>query len=784
MDSDPTDKRPEQVIEELRRELRKREADILEVQKLAVIGNWEWDLKTQALYWSKEVYRIFGLDPDGFKPSVEAFEATIHPDDLEAFLQQRETMLNEKQSACIDHRILLPDGSIRHVQERTQLIFDDQNALCRVIGTVQDITDQREMELRLQENLTRLHMIFENTLDGILFTSPDGPIFMANQAACRMLDRSEKELCEVGRDLIVDEKDPRLPRALEERKQTGRFQGELNFKRRNGEVFPVDVSSRIFTLGDSLRACIIFRDISERKQAEVALKASEDKLRFILNHMPDMVLELDRNLKILWANKTALDLNPDAIGKSCYAAFPGKDSVCDGCCCAKVYETGKMKKDIIHHTSFRSAGESYMENICVPLKDAEGTIRSVLKVSRNVTDRELMRKKELQHLDAIRQVQKMEAVGTLAGGIAHDFNNMLGVITGNVSYALSLEHQNEEVREALRDALEGAKMARGLTHQLITFAKGGAPVKKVVNIRHLLEEYIPFALRGSKTRCNFHFQEDLWPVEIDAGQIHQVVTNLIINATQAMPEGGIIEIHVENREMDSTEVLSLAPGKYIRMTVADQGSGIAEDHLSRIFEPYFSTKPDGKGLGLAAVHSIIKNHGGHIEVESRLDKGTAFQIYLPATTQTVEPIQKDEKQTVNLQGDQCRCRLLIMDDQEAILKMAARVLNRMGYDTACATDGRKAIELFQEAHQTRNPFDIVILDLTVPGGMGGVETISELLKIDPGVKAIVSSGYSNDPIMSNYQEYGFIAVLQKPYTKDQLTEALNISLPASPSRRS
>ena len=368
----------------------------------------------------------------------------------------------------------------------------------------------------------------------------------------------------------------------------------------------------------------------------------------------------------------------------------------------------------------------------------------------------------------LQQSQKMEAIGTLAGGIAHDFNNMLGIITGNISYILSNSNKDDEFYEVLADMQESSKQAQSLTYQLLTFSKGGAPIKKVADINKIIREAAVFSIRGANSKCNFALSDDLLPSEVDEGQINQVVNNLVINANQAMPKGGIITIRTENVNIITGDGIPLPEGRYLQITVEDQGVGISKDHLLTIFDPYFTTKQKGNGLGLATTYAIIKKHDGYISVYSEINIGTVFNIYLPASINDLNEHEKQLEAEHKGQG-----KILIMDDQEIILKMVERMLNHLGYNTTSATDGSQAVALYKEAQTSKNTFDAVILDLTVPGGMGGLQTIIELLKIDPNVKAIVSSGYSNDPIMSNCKEYGFCETVPKPYTLAQLSGVLN-----------
>ena len=397
----------------------------------------------------------------------------------------------------------------------------------------------------------------------------------------------------------------------------------------------------------------------------------------------------------------------------------------------------------------------------MPLRAEDGSINRILVVVENITERKQF-ELHLQHS------QKMEAISTLAGGIAHDFNNLLGVITGNVSYSLSQLNKNDELFEVLSDIQEGTKQAQKLTQQLLTFSKGGEPIKKVADLNQVIKESSQFVIRGSKSSCEFDLSENLSMVEIDTGQINQVINNLLINANQAMPHGGKIRIRTSNVIIEPDNKLALADGRYVLITVEDQGIGILKEHLSKIFDPFFTTRQKGNGLGLSSVYAIIKKHNGHITVNSELNKGTVFNVYIPASQKEIDTI--DEKFEITHQG---QGRILIMDDQEAILTMTGRMLNLMGYETEFSLDGSEAIQKYREAYQSQKPFDLVILDLTVPGGMGGRDTVIELLKINPNVKALVSSGYSNDPIMANYKDYYFCGVIPKPFTKSELAEVLS-----------
>jgi signal transduction histidine kinase/ActR/RegA family two-component response regulator len=382
---------------------------------------------------------------------------------------------------------------------------------------------------------------------------------------------------------------------------------------------------------------------------------------------------------------------------------------------------------------------------------------------------EQVSKEKAARLDAaLTRASKLESLGILAGGIAHDFNNLLTVIMGNLSLARLDDASSSETHSLLDQGVEAAKQARGLTQQLLTFAKGGAPVRRSESLDELAREAAAFALHGTKSAREFEFDADLWAADVDRTQIGQVVHNIVINADQAMPEGGQIRIELRNRQVAAGTIPELAAGRYVELIIADNGPGIPAEQLSRIFEPYFTTKPQGSGLGLATVHSIVKRHKGHIAVESERGRGTKFRIWLPAA-ESAQP-----KAAEPVAAPQARAgRVLFMDDEAPIRKIAGAVLKRMGMDVVAVADGAAAVKIYEEAMQSEHPFDVVILDLTVPGGMGGTATMAELRRLDPAVKAIASSGYSSDPVMSNHAAYGFSAIVPKPYQVNDLMKAVS-----------
>lgn len=366
------------------------------------------------------------------------------------------------------------------------------------------------------------------------------------------------------------------------------------------------------------------------------------------------------------------------------------------------------------------------------------------------------------------KVEKLESIGILAGGIAHDLNNLLTGVIGNISLAKIYDDLGEK-NKSLEEAENASMQIKGLTQQLLTFSKGGTPILQTADIAELLKKSTSFTLRGSNVKCEFAVDDDLWIVEVDSGQINQVVNNLIINAQQAMPEGGIIRISARNAAIGAQSELPLEAGEYIKISVSDEGIGIPEEHRQKIFDPFFSTKQEGSGLGLATSYSIIEKHNGHIALESQLGVGTTFHIYLPASPNQIYVAASQEEQDFMMGTG----RILIMDDEKYIRKLATEILAELGYEVTATIDGNAAVETYRAAMESGNSFDALILDLTIPGGMGGREAIQKILEIDPEAKAIVSSGYSNAPILSNYMEYGFRGVVAKPYQAKEMSKIMS-----------
>ena len=501
--------------------------------------------------------------------------------------------------------------------------------------------------------------------------------------------------------------------------------------------------------------------IYKREQAEKDLRISEEKYRLVIENASEGIIVTQED-KLQFVNPKMREFSgysEDELASKFFADFIHPDDR------KMVLETHMHRPNAedIHQITFRAVNRNgdiiWLETngVVITWEGRPATLTFLTDITRR-------KKMEEELLKA----QKIESMGVLAGGIAHDFNNILAGILGNISLAKLEGAKGEKLNGFLEGAEVATARAQALTQQLLTFSKGGWPIKKTTSISEVIIETSRFALRGSKVGCDFRMLDGLWPVEVDVGQFSQVIHNLILNADQAMPEGGTIQICAENISLKALDTLPLPPGRYVKISIHDQGVGIPKEHTHKIFDPYFTTKQKGSGLGLATAYSIIKKHGGHIAVDSKQSEGTSFYIYLPASSKEISSKKEEEQRLFTGKG-----KILFMDDEQMIREIAGQMLRKLGYEVEFARDGEEAIKLYSKAKESRETFDAVIMDLTVPGGMGGKKAIQRLKEIDPKVKAIVSSGYFNDPVMSDFREYGFRGVFAKPYKIEDLSRVLH-----------
>ncbi len=512
------------------------------------------------------------------------------------------------------------------------------------------------------------------------------------------------------------------------------------------------------TMAQVVSIAIENRMISEEK---VMLRKM---LANIIDSMPSILIGVDVNCRVnqwnLEVEKVTGISRNSALGKSLETVYPYMAPEMDA-----LHEAIQSKKIKVNLKKERYLeGELRYQDITIYPLQSQGMEGAVIRVD-DITER-------VQLEEAMIQSDKMESVGVLAGGIAHDFNNLLVGILGSLNLAEHLIDRNSKAFSLIQKAEKASLRARGLTSQLLTFSKGGDPVRHTAALDSLIKESSRFILSGSNVACQYTFDEDLWMVNIDSGQISQVVQNLIINAKQAMEEGGLIEISCSNISRQSPGFPAVLTGdKYVRVTLGDNGHGIPESILGTVFDPYFSTKKEGSGLGLAVCHSIITKHEGNITVRSREGQGTTFTFYLPAIQVQAEQAELHTQQSVDGCG-----MVMIMDDEKLVIELTREMLTHLGYDVVSVADGVEAIKVYKSMQSTPNPVGLIIMDLTIPGGMGGKEAVREILAIDSDAKVIVSSGYSTDPVIANYKEYGFVAALEKPFNVEQLSMVVSSNI--------
>jgi len=630
---------------------------------------------------------------------------------------------------------------------------------------------KHQMERKLMENERWLSTTLKSIGDAVITTDITGCITYVNPVASNLTGWGTEEA--VGKSLdevfnIANEETGEPVESLAEKViREGTVVGLANHTiliAKDGTQLPVDDSAAPIRDNDEklLGVVLVFRDITERRQAEKTLWKSEEKYRVLVENANEAILVVQDGM-LKFVNPRTMEITGYSEDELTSRPFPEFIHPDDRSMVVERYRERLEGMELPNVYDFRiidKDGNTRWLEINAVLMDWEGRL-ATLNFLNDITERRQME-------EDILKIQKLESIGLLAGGIAHDFNNILTAILGNVSLA-KLYDSESNAQERLEEAERACLRAKSLTQQLLTFSKGGTPIKKTASLSELLKDSSIFALSGSSTRCEYSMQDDLWLVEVDEGQISQVINNLVINADQAMPEGGVIRMSVRNIKIEPENSLPLENGDYVKLSIEDQGVGISEEHLQKIFDPYFTTKQRGSGLGLATSYSIIKNHDGQISVESNLGIGTTFHIYLPASPEkTLVKEEKVQEDPITGKG-----RILVMDDEEFIRELISDMLVRIGYEPTTALDGAEAIKLYKEAKNSDRPFDVVIMDLTVPGGMGGKEAIRRIMETDLEVKAIVSSGYSNDPIMADFRKYGFSGVIAKPYKTRDLSEILH-----------
>jgi len=643
-------------------------------------------------------------------------------------------------------------------------------------------TPDRDADARALQNLKTL---IDNLDVGVFSIEPaSGVVLHINAAGARILGFPSVAEA-IGKSILGLYSDPK------ERAETwARFVADARTRERGVVKFeavrlraddgrPVNVlitlSITFDAAGQPTRFDGTIEDIVERKAAEKTFKSSEQRFRFIFESSVVASALTDPRGIVLRVNPAFLQFlgcdEGDVISR------PFDDVVCEsdrnpGLFAKEAPAVGLQPVSGVETRFVRRDGSIAWGLVSLSwMQEPDGAATGVVSIQ-DLTERRRL-EEDLLHM------QKLESLAVLAGGIAHDFNNILTAVMGNISLAAETAGVPQAAAERLFRAEQATTRARDLTQQLITFAKGGAPMKRPAMLTDVVRESAGLFLRGSNVLCDIAMEPGLPAAEVDVGQMVQVFNNLLLNAAQAMPDGGRVEVRLASRPVGPADGLPLAPGRYVQVQVQDHGPGIPADRVGRVFDPYFSTRQKGSGLGLATVYSIIRRHEGFVTVHSIPGKGTTFTILLPATEKRpCDPARPPDRAPRRGPAG----RILVMDDEESVREVAIEILRRCGFEAQGVEDGEKAVEAWRHAREDGRPYDVVILDLTVPGAPGGAEAIDRLRQFDPDVKAIVSSGYSASAVLARYRDHGFAGVVAKPYTIEELRDVVESLLPARDAR--
>ena len=706
------------------------------------------------------------------------FTEFLHPDDRSMVLEYHQKRLRGELDRTYSYpfRIIDRNGSVKWVDNKGALTTWEGRPAA--VNFLSDITDRINADRALRESEAKYRLVVENAGEGILVVQ-DGKLKYVNPWMLAAGGYTAGDMLDQPFSVFVHPDD----REMVSQQHLRRLRGELpeNFVysfrtlTKSGSVRWTEMKGAMTTWEGRPATVNFIFDITQRKQAEDALRTSEARFRSNFEQAAVGIVDCTLAGGFNWVNRRFCEITGYSAGELRTLTFReithSEDRERELQEYQKVLQ-GKAPSYTLEKRYVRKDRSVAWANLSMSLvRDADGVPRRFIGVVEDITYRKQME-------DELFKAQKLESLGILAGGIAHDFNNMLTAIVGQISVARMQLPAGDALELHLEQVEKAALKARGLTQQLLTFARGGAPIKKALSLRRLISESAGLALSGTNIICTLTDGDEVnevWSIDADESQIVQAINNLLINACQAMPDGGTIKIGLENSKVEAGGALPLKTGRYVKLMVTDHGIGIPQEHLAKVFDPYFTTKEKGTGLGLAVSYSIIRNHGGHILVESEPGVGTTFTAYLPASDRTAADVQRAQDHLVRGSG-----RVLVMDDEEMVRQVTGELLEALGYEAAFASDGQEAIECYRKAKESGRPFDVVIMDLTIAGGMGGKDAIRKLLEYDPAAKAVVSSGYSNDPIMANFRAHGFRDVIVKPYKTIDLSRVLHGLMSAAP----
>jgi PAS domain S-box-containing protein len=658
-----------------------------------------------------------------------------------------------------NHTMLIArDGREHQIADSSSFLLDAERNITGMVLVFRDVTDAHKIqeklqqsEEKLQQNIAELNAII-NALPGIVsIVDTDFNVLVANDEVYKKFGQGS--LSEViGKPCYKTRKGLKqacpqcaLVVAFKTGETISRFstpeeEEEMGFATKSYAIPLKDENGMIWG------GVEVIMDITDIRKIEKNLKKSEEKYRALINGMRDTVWVIDFDGKFVDTNSAATEVLGYSREEFLSMGPTDIDSNLDAETIENlIKEMPSDKLQVFETTHTTKDGKPIPVEIQSSIVNYHGE-DAILSIGRDITDRKQVEKERLK-------LRKLESVGVLAGGIAHDFNNLLTGLFGNIEMAkmsLSADHKSYGFLESAGQSMESAT---NLTNQLLTFARGGDPTKETLSITKVLTESAQFSLRGSNAKLQTNIAPDLWTVEADKGQLSQVISNLVINAQQAMPGGGTIMLSADNIETSKS--------RHVQITVHDEGVGIAPQYLDEIFDPYFTTKQKGSGLGLAVTHSIIHKHNGTITVDSTINQGTTFTILLPASEAGEKTMPGKTLDAIN--GEPVSpLHILVLDDEKAVRDVLGAMLEKMGHRVSFAETGQEAIAKYRSAQQNNLPYDGVITDLTIPGEMGGGAVAQEILAINRQAKIIVSSGYATDAIMANYQAFGFQGRVAKP----------------------
>jgi PAS domain S-box-containing protein len=691
-----------------------------------------------------------------------AFEL-FAPDELQHANLDMQRTLKEGVVRNCEYRFVRKDGSQFEAELSATVIRDAEGTPSSFMALTRDIGERKRMERALRESEERFSRLAQASFEGVA-VHEQGLILDANQA---MADLFGYELSEfIGMNLL-NLAMPESRELIRNRLREGVLGPyEAAGRRKDGTAFVGEINSKPMPYQGRMARVTAIRDITERKRAEAAIAAEKERLAVTLRSIGDGVITTDTRGAIVIMNRVAEELTGwtqgEAEGKPLGTVFTIVSEMTREPCenpVAEVLATGAIT-ELANYAllTSRDGSERVIADSGAPITDRDGKTIGVVLVFRDMTEKQ-------KTMDAIQRAARLDSLGVLAGGIAHDFNNLLTGLFGYVELARSVSKDARAI-EYLEATMATMNRARALTLQLLTFAKGGAPAQKITPLVPFIQEAVQFALSGANVACRFSLGEDVWPCNIDKNQIAQVIDNIVINAQQAMPNGGFIEIAARNVSADEGEYPSLSKGQYVRVSIKDQGIGIPKDVMPRIFDPFYTTKTKGHGLGLATCYSIIRRHGGCIDVESEPGKGSAFHVYLPAST---EAAAVNAATIIRQKGSGT---VIVVDDEEVVRNTVRRMVEALGFTVVCKGDGGEAIDFYVRESKAGQRFVAMILDLTIRGGMGGKETVAEIRKLNKELPVFVASGYADDPVMRNPVEYGFTGSIGKPFTIAELSDML------------